>query len=94
MSLVKNSKFIVTDSGGIQEETTYLNIPCLTLRDNTERPVTVELGSNVLVNSDTVLSEVDKILSGNQKSATCPEFWDGQTAKRVADDIYNKFVAV
>jgi len=92
MNLVTNSKFIITDSGGVQEETTYINIPCLTLRDNTERPITVKQGTNVLVNTGTLAEEVDKIINGKYKTATCPDLWDGRTAIRVVADIYKRFI--
>jgi len=92
MHLVKGTKFIITDSGGVQEETTYINIPCLTLRDNTERPITVEQGTNILVNTETLAGEVAKIINGNYKTAICPDMWDGQTAKRVVTDIRSRFV--
>jgi len=83
MSLVFDSKFVVTDSGGIQEETTYLGIPCLTVRDNTERPVTVWEGTNMLVNIDQILENVIRIESGKYKKGKIPLFWDGKTADRV-----------
>lgn len=78
MNLVKNACFIVTDSGGVQEETTYLQIPCFTLRANTERPVTIELGSNQLVSKENLLKKIQ-----NPKRGTVPLLWDGQTAKRL-----------
>jgi len=81
--LVSNSMFALTDSGGIQEETTYMNIPCLTVRPNTERPVTVWEGSNKLIKTDDIVAEVDLILSGNGKKGTTPRFWDGKTALRM-----------
>ncbi|MEE8304225.1 MAG: UDP-N-acetylglucosamine 2-epimerase, partial [Candidatus Tectomicrobia bacterium] len=87
MSLVRRAKMVITDSGGIQEETTYLNIPCLTLRDTTERPITVTCGTNKLVRCDTLLREVDSIMRGEWKKGTKPELWDGQTAKRVAESL-------
>jgi len=92
ISLVSSAKLIVTDSGGIQEETTYLNIPCLTLRDNTERPITVIQGTNKLIKSDELLDSIDNVLSGSWKNAKKIEYWDGDTAKRVAMDIKTRFV--
>jgi len=83
MNLVFNAKLIITDSGGIQEETTYLGIPCLTLRDNTERPVTVTLGTNRLCSLSNVESHVEQILRGNYPQGTVPDLWDGRTADRV-----------
>lgn len=86
LELQSHARFVVTDSGGIQEETTYLGVPCLTLRENTERPVTVEMGSNVLVgrNVERLLHEVAQILAGNARRGTVPPLWDGHTAERIA----------
>jgi len=85
IKLVKGAKFVLTDSGGIQEETTHLNIPCLTMRENTERPITIAQGSNVLVGLDEtkILKEVDKILNApNQIS-----LWDGKASERICEII-------
>lgn len=84
MSLVKNAKFIITDSGGIQEETTYLGIPCLTLRKTTERPITISQGSNRLVTVDNIMSFIDSILTGDLWKSKKPNLWDGHTAGRVS----------
>ena len=88
-SLIENSKMVLTDSGGIQEETTYRKIPCLTLRPNTERPSTVDLGTNILMNfdEDLILNHVEDVLSGDYKLGTVPENWDGQSTKRILDVI-------
>jgi UDP-N-acetylglucosamine 2-epimerase (non-hydrolysing) len=83
--LVSRSMFALTDSGGIQEETTYLNIPCLTVRPNTERPVTVWEGSNKLIKLEEISAEVQLILSGNGKTGNRPKYWDGDTAKRIVN---------
>ena len=86
LSLMINSKFVLTDSGGIQEETTALGIPCLTLRNNTERPITISEGTNIIVGNsrDKIISESMKIIKGqNKKHSTIPELWDGNTAKRI-----------
>ncbi len=85
LHLMKNARFLLTDSGGIQEETTVLGIPCLTLRQNTERPVTVELGSNVMVGMDTqkIVNESVKILNGHSKKGGVPPLWDGHAAQRI-----------
>ena len=85
LSLMTGSKIVFTDSGGIQEETTVLNIPCITLRDNTERPVTVRIGSNVLVGADRekIVNEAEKSLNGSKKSGKIPQLWDGNAAKRI-----------
>lgn len=83
INLIKNSKFLITDSGGIQEETTYLNIPCLTLRPTTERPITIWEGSNKLIKINEIESEVDLILKGKGKKGKIPKCWDGKTADRI-----------
>jgi UDP-N-acetylglucosamine 2-epimerase (non-hydrolysing) len=77
---------VITDSGGIQEETTYLGLPCLTLRENTERPVTVSMGSNVLVgrDRDKLRSEMALVLEGKAKKGTVPPLWDGRAGERIA----------
>jgi UDP-N-acetylglucosamine 2-epimerase (non-hydrolysing) len=90
MNLVRDARLVITDSGGIQEETTYLNIPCLTLRDTTERPITVSQGSNRLVKPHDLLSAVDTALSGSLQEARCPELWDGHTASRVAQSLRDR----
>lgn len=84
--LIKDSKFVLTDSGGIQEETTFLKVPCLTMRENTERPVTIEKGTNFLVGRSKakVLRRIKEILNGNSKNGSTLELWDGETAKRIA----------
>ncbi|MBU0992201.1 MAG: UDP-N-acetylglucosamine 2-epimerase (non-hydrolyzing) [Proteobacteria bacterium] len=91
MNLVFNSKFLLTDSGGVQEETTYLGIPCLTLRPNTERPVTITQGTNSLCTTDDVEMMADEIVSGKYKKGTVPELWDGQTAARIVKNIVAMF---
>lgn len=85
--LMANAALVLTDSGGIQEETTILDIPCLTLRENTERPVTIEKGSNTLVGVDTekILSEARKVLRGEGKKGQTPELWDGRAAERIVE---------
>jgi len=85
--LEKDARIVLTDSGGIQEETTYLNLPCLTLRPNTERPITITEGTNELVNMDNIEEEVRLILSGNRKQGKVPELWDGKTGHRIAQVI-------
>mgnify|MGYP005834726719 CR=1 FL=1 len=85
MKLLHHARLVLTDSGGIQEETTFLGIPCLTMRENTERPVTVELGSNMLVGSDPqkIISETQNILKGQRKQSSIPPLWDGKAAQRI-----------
>ena len=77
---------VITDSGGIQEETTYLGVPCLTLRNNTERPVTVSVGTNVIVGQDRekLKAELSKVVSGNAKKGIVPPLWDGHAGERIA----------
>ncbi len=87
MNLVCGARLIITDSGGIQEETTYLDIPCLTLRDTTERPITVTQGTNRLVTGDSLLQAVDTILTGRGPRGHKPALWDGRAASRVVADI-------
>lgn len=87
MSLVRQSKLVITDSGGIQEETTYLDIPCLTLRGNTERPITITEGTNRLVDAGNLSSSVDEVLAGDWTHGHRPALWDGKTAGRVADSL-------
>jgi UDP-N-acetylglucosamine 2-epimerase (non-hydrolysing) len=87
LALQKNTKVVITDSGGIQEETTYLGTPCLTLRENTERPITVTVGTNVLIGRDWELlrKEFHEILSGGRKQMGRPPLWDGKTSERIAE---------
>ena len=85
INLLKNSKLVLTDSGGIQEETTYMGVPCLTVRPNTERPVTIWEGTNQLLKIDDIIPAVDHILNGNSKNGKCPKFWDGDAAKRIVE---------
>jgi UDP-N-acetylglucosamine 2-epimerase (non-hydrolysing) len=87
ITLQKNARFVLTDSGGIQEETTYLKLPCLTLRPNTERPITVAQGTNELVDMDSVEVQSRRILAGNWKQGTVPLLWDGKTAGRIVEAI-------
>jgi len=86
LALQRRATAVVTDSGGIQEETTYLKVPCLTLRNNTERPVTVTMGTNILVGQDGTMlrAELAKILQGKQKQGTVPPLWDGHAGERIA----------
>ena len=87
LSLTKNARMVITDSGGIQEETTALGIPCLTLRDNTERPITVDQGTNKIIGNKQkrLVDEVKNILDSGKPSYEIPHFWDGKTALRIAD---------
>ncbi len=87
MSLIEDCKFVITDSGGVQEETTYLGKPCLTLRPNTERPITVKQGTNRLVTYHTIEPYINDILKGLFPEGTRPDLWDGKTAGRVAVEL-------
>lgn len=89
VTLLSNARLVATDSGGIQEETTALGIPCLTMRSGTERPVTVDEGTNVIVGLDVPLiaREVDAVLAGNGKTGRVPEGWDGRAGERIADAL-------
>jgi UDP-N-acetylglucosamine 2-epimerase (non-hydrolysing) len=90
LSLYSSARFVLTDSGGIQEETTALGIPCLTLRENTERPITVELGTNVVVGTDTnrIIAAASAALNGSAKRTTRqPPLWDGHTSERILDAL-------
>ena len=86
LGMQSRAQVVITDSGGIQEETTYLGVPCLTLRENTERPITVSLGTNVLVGRDPrkLQSELALVLAGKHKKGTIPPLWDGHAGDRIA----------
>ena len=90
LALQKHATVVITDSGGIQEETTYLGVPCLTLRENTERPVTVESGTNTLVGIDDLVKEVERVLRGEGKRGQVPRLWDGKTAERICEVLLPK----
>ena len=87
LGLQSRATVVITDSGGIQEETTYLGVPCLTVRENTERPITVSMGTNVLVgrDPDKLRRELSRVLSGKAKQGTVPPLWDGRAGERIAD---------
>jgi UDP-N-acetylglucosamine 2-epimerase (non-hydrolysing) len=89
LHLNMNATMVLTDSGGLQEETTVLGVPCITMRPNTERPITCEVGSNVMVgsNKDDILAQAKKILNGEAKQGTIPEKWDGRAAERIVEII-------
>jgi UDP-N-acetylglucosamine 2-epimerase (non-hydrolysing) len=93
LNLMANARMVMTDSGGIQEETTILDVPCLTLRENTERPVTVNEGTNIVVGADPqrIIEESALILRNGGKNGTIPKLWDGQAARRIVD-ILSKMV--
>ena len=85
MSLVTGARVVLTDSGGLQEETTYLGIPCLTLRENTERPITVTMGTNELVDAGSLAANLKLVLAGDWKKGERPPLWDGSTAARAVE---------
>lgn len=92
LSLLEGARVVLTDSGGVQEETTALGIPCLTLRDSTERPITVEIGTNTLVGEalERVLPLVSDILEGSYKSGEIPPLWDGHTSERIVNILWEE----
>ncbi len=87
--LVRHAKAVITDSGGITEETTVLGVPCLTLRDTTERPETVSIGTNELIGTDPahLKPALDRLFAGAWKKGGIPELWDGQTAGRIVQHL-------
>jgi UDP-N-acetylglucosamine 2-epimerase (non-hydrolysing) len=89
LGLTLSSLVVLTDSGGLQEETTALGVPCLTLRENTERPITVEEGTNTIVGRERtgIIAAVDNILAGKGKHGKVPEFWEGRAAERIVADL-------
>lgn len=91
--IVKNSKAVLTDSGGITEEATVMEVPCLTLRDNTERPETVEIGTNELIgtNPSNIKPYLDKVFCGNWKKGNIPDLWDGKSSERIVEKLLMLF---
>lgn len=87
LGMMREARFVMTDSGGVQEETTALGLPCLTLRENTERPITVSEGTNTMVGSasNAILGAVSEILSHGGKRGRIPALWDGHAAERIAE---------
>ena len=92
LNLLESATVVLTDSGGIQEETTALGVPCITLRENTERPITVTSGTNYLVgtNQDEILKTIAEILSGKAKKGRVPPLWDGDSGKRIVAALLKK----
>jgi len=96
LGLQSRATVVITDSGGIQEETTYLGIPCLTVRENTERPITVSMGTNVLVgrDRDKLRSELSRVLGSDPKRRTVPPLWDGHAGERIAEVLVERLSGV
>jgi len=92
LNLMAHARVVLTDSGGIQEETTALNIPCITLRNTTERPITLTEGTNILAKNDPekIFKEITKALDGNSRKGTCPSIWDGHAAERIVKILVEK----
>jgi len=93
LGLMQSARLVLTDSGGLQEETTALGVPCVTLRENTERPITVNEGTNTVVGTESVkiMQCVDDILDTGGKSGRVPEYWDGKAAERIVDEIVRRY---
>ena len=93
LRLVKSARMVITDSGGIQEETTYLGVPCLTMRENTERPSTITLGTNRLVGSDPekLLCALDEVIASSMSRGSIPPLWDGKAGVRIVDRILSAY---
>lgn len=93
LRMMRTARLVITDSGGIQEETTVLGVPCITVRKNTERPITCDIGTNVLAGTDPerVYAEAIKILHGDSRDHRVPELWDGRAAGRIADILEKEF---
>lgn len=96
LGLMAEARIVLTDSGGLQEETTALGVPCLTLRENTERPITVEQGTNTMVgrNIEAIRREAAEILAGRGKQGRVPELWDGRAAERIASDLADWLISM
>jgi UDP-N-acetylglucosamine 2-epimerase (non-hydrolysing) len=95
LALLSQARLVLTDSGGLQEESSALGVPCLTLRENTERPITIELGTNLLVgtNPERIRSEAIKVLEGKGKQGRIPDKWDGHAGERIAE-VFERALAV
>ena len=95
LGLMQSAKLVLTDSGGLQEETTALGVPCITLRENTERPITITDGTNTIVGTDPlkIMQAVDDVLIRGGKSGRIPEFWDGQASQRIVKEIVRRYLS-
>lgn len=92
--LVRDAKGVITDSGGITEETTVMGVPCLTLRDNTERPETITVGTNELIGTDprAIKAALEKLFAGRWKTGSVPEMWDGKTGTRIVKTLVAQLI--
>jgi UDP-N-acetylglucosamine 2-epimerase (non-hydrolysing) len=90
LCLAENARFVLTDSGGLQEETTYFRTPCLTLRPNTERPITITSGSNRLTRLETLAHDIEQVLAGEERFGTLPPLWDGRAAERIVQELADR----
>ena len=93
IGLIDKARFVLTDSGGLQEETTYLNIPCLTLRPNTERPITISQGTNKLTSLDILEQDLSNLINGYHPNGKIPELWDGKTGERIVEVLLQQMQA-
>jgi len=91
LCLTENARLVLTDSGGLQEESTYFQTPCLTLRPNTERPITIKIGSNQLTDPNRLLVDIEQALGGPECRGKIPPLWDGEAAKRTLDVLAASF---
>jgi len=87
LNLTRHARFLLTDSGGLQEESTYFRTPCLTLRPNTERPITIRVGSNRLTTIETLRDDIAALLAGPARLGETPPLWDGRAAERIVTEL-------
>jgi len=92
LKLMASARVVLTDSGGIQEETTFLKVPCITLRENTERPITIDVGSNTVVGTDpvSILKNFYQVMKNGNVRCRIPELWDGHAAERIVEILLRR----